>query len=70
MNIPYVIWNEEDGFVIRSLQYPVTTQGDTKEDAITSLQEAVELYLEDLPKSEGWRPAIANVELGDCLIHA
>ena len=68
MNITYVLWQEDDGFVIRSLQYPVTTQGETKKDAINSLKEAVELYLEDTEKS--WCPPVKNVELGDCLIHA
>ena len=52
MNTSYILWQEDDGFVIRSLEYPVATQGDTKEDAIKSLKEALELYLEDESPAE------------------
>jgi predicted RNase H-like HicB family nuclease len=46
---------EEDGYVARCLELPVTTEGDTVEEALAMLREAVELYLEDEPLSV--RPA-------------
>ncbi len=40
---------EEGGYVARCLELPVTTEGDTLEEALAALREAVELYLEDEP---------------------
>ncbi len=68
MNISYVIWAEDNGFVIRCLEYPVVTQGNTKEDAIESLKEAVELYLEE--ESDFESRSIENFETGKLLVNA
>jgi predicted RNase H-like HicB family nuclease len=40
---------EEGGYVARCLELPVVTEGDTVQDAVAMLREAVELYLEDQP---------------------
>jgi predicted RNase H-like HicB family nuclease len=40
---------EEGGYVARCVELPVTTEGDTLEEALAMLREAVELYLEDEP---------------------
>jgi predicted RNase H-like HicB family nuclease len=40
---------EEGGYVARCLELPVVTEGDTLEEAVAMLREAVELYLEDEP---------------------
>ncbi|MGH3196673.1 MAG: type II toxin-antitoxin system HicB family antitoxin [Streptosporangiaceae bacterium] len=40
---------EEGGYVARCLELGVTTEGDTLEEALAMLREAVELYLEDEP---------------------
>lgn len=40
---------EEGGFVARCLELGVTSEGDTVEEALAMLREAVELYLEDEP---------------------
>jgi predicted RNase H-like HicB family nuclease len=37
---------EEGGFVIKCLELPVATQGETKEEALANLKEAIEGYLE------------------------
>jgi len=37
---------EEGGFIIKCLELPVATQGDTKEEALENLKEAIEGYLE------------------------
>jgi predicted RNase H-like HicB family nuclease len=41
-----------DQWVAVCLEYDVTTQGDSEEHAKSMLQEAVELYLEDIGKDE------------------
>lgn len=40
---------EEGGYVARCMELAVTTEGDTVEEALAMLREAVELYLEDEP---------------------
>jgi len=40
---------EEGGYVARCLELGVTSEGDTVEEAVAMLREAVELYLEDEP---------------------
>jgi len=37
---------EEGGFIIKCLELPVATQGETREDALANLKEAIEGYLE------------------------
>jgi predicted RNase H-like HicB family nuclease len=37
---------EEGGFVIKCLELPVATEGETKEEALANLKEAIEGYLE------------------------
>lgn len=41
-----LITPEDGGFVITDPETGVTTQGDTEEEALRNLQEAVELYRE------------------------
>ncbi len=50
MELHAVIWEEEGVYVIREVFTGVTTQGETLEEAIESLKEAVELYLEEFPE--------------------
>jgi predicted RNase H-like HicB family nuclease len=37
---------EEGGFIIKCLELPVATEGETKEGALVNLKEAIEGYLE------------------------
>jgi len=37
---------EEGGFVIKCLELPIATQGETREEALENLKEAIEGYLE------------------------
>ncbi len=50
MNLHAVIWEEDGVYVIREVFTGVTTQGETIEEAIENLREAVELYLEEFPE--------------------
>ena len=37
---------EEGGFVVKCLELPVTSQGETREEALANIKEAIEGYLE------------------------
>lgn len=37
---------EEGGFVVKCTELPVASQGETKEDALNNIKEAIEGYLE------------------------
>ena len=37
---------EEGGYVVKCLELPVATQGETREEALSNIKEAIELYLE------------------------
>jgi len=37
---------EEGGFIVKCLELPVTTQGETREEALKNIKEAIEGYLE------------------------
>lgn len=45
-----IIRKEGKWFVVRSLELGVTSQGRTIDEAKKNLREAVELYLEDMPR--------------------
>ncbi|MGA3291425.1 MAG: type II toxin-antitoxin system HicB family antitoxin [Candidatus Bathyarchaeia archaeon] len=37
---------EEGGFIVKCVELPVATQGETKEEALKNIKEAIEGYLE------------------------
>ncbi|MBS1537313.1 MAG: type II toxin-antitoxin system HicB family antitoxin [Bacteroidetes bacterium] len=47
LEIDYVTWREGNYFVSRCMNVEVASFGETQEEAIRNLVEAVELYLED-----------------------
>ncbi len=51
MRVRVVVWREEDMYVAREVATGVTNQGKTVEEAIENLQEALELYLEEVPEA-------------------
>ncbi len=56
------ITHEGDWYVARCLQVEVTSQGDTIEEALDNLREALELYFEDEPlPADVQAPIIAPV---------
>jgi len=50
MRLQAAIWREEDMYIIKEVFTGVTTQGKTIEEAIKNLEEALTLYLEELPE--------------------
>ena len=50
MKLNVVIWREEKTFVVKEVFTGVTTQGESIEEALRNIKEAVELYLEEMPE--------------------
>ena len=46
---------EESGFIVKCAELPVATQGETKEEALKNIKEAIEGYLEVKAKLWGRR---------------
>lgn len=45
--LQHIIWKEDKHFVAQCLNIDVSSFGDTKEEAVANLEEAVSLYFED-----------------------
>ncbi len=58
------IIKEGKWFVAHAVEFGVASQGRAIEEAKKNLQEAVELYLEDVPKKERSSPIAANLLTG------
>ncbi|MDO8668080.1 MAG: type II toxin-antitoxin system HicB family antitoxin [bacterium] len=52
MDIKSVVWKEGKHYVSQCLEVDVSSFGETKKEALTMLQEALELYFEDTPVSK------------------
>ena len=54
---------EEGGFVAYNPETGSTTQGETIEEALAHLREAVELYLEEFPMKLGAAPLVTTLDV-------
>lgn len=54
---------EEGGYVAYNPDTGTTTQGETLEEALANLREAVELYLEEFPMALGKSPLVTTVTI-------
>jgi len=54
---------EEGGFVAYNPETGTTTQGDSVEQALANLREAVELYLEEFPLKMGGAPLVTSLNI-------
>jgi len=52
INLKNVVWKEGKYYVAWNLNTAVSSFGDTKKEALTCLQEALELHLENIPASK------------------
>jgi len=52
IDLKNVVWKEGKYYVAWNLNTAVSSFGDTKKEAMESLQEALELHLEDIPFSK------------------
>ena len=50
--INFIVWKENGEFVSQCLNVDVSSHGNSLEDAIKNLKEAVELYFQDEPDSD------------------
>lgn len=50
-NVHYAIWREGKYYVSLCLNNDVSSFGESREEALSNLKEALELYLEELPKA-------------------
>ncbi|WP_375420391.1 type II toxin-antitoxin system HicB family antitoxin [uncultured Sphingomonas sp.] len=58
---------EEGGYVAFNPETGTTTQGDTIDQALINLREAVELYLEEFPMKLGAAPLVTTLDIA---VHA
>ena len=66
INLKSVVWKEGDYYVSQCLEVEVSSFGKTRKEALAMLQEALELYFEDIPLPESStvkRPVITSVAL-------
>lgn len=42
-----LVWQEDDLFVAKTLEIELSSQGKTSKEALSNLEEAIELYFED-----------------------
>jgi predicted RNase H-like HicB family nuclease len=56
-----VVWKEGDWFVAQCLEVDVASQGESEEEALVNLREALELYFEE-PRATGM-PRVRQVEV-------
>ena len=54
MNVPYkaIVWKEDDTYIAKEPVTSVASQGESLEEALRNLEEALELYLEEMPEME------------------
>lgn len=66
IDLKSVVWKEGHYYISQCLEVDVSSFGKTKKEALGNLQEALELYFEDMPlpeKTEVKNPIIASVKL-------
>lgn len=69
MNLKTLVWKEGKHYISRCLNVEVSSFGKTKKEALANLQEALELYFEDGPRSRV--PTVERPEIiGLSLRHA
>ena len=62
-----VVHKEDDLYVAECPEIGTASQGESIEEAISNLQEATELYLEEFPAKQTFRPILTTFEVG---VHA
>ena len=55
------IWKEDDWFIAQCAEIDVASQGHTETEALASLREALELFLE--PPTPTVNPTVAHIEV-------
>ena len=66
INLQSVVWKEDDYYISQCLDVDVSSFGKTEKQALDNLQDALELYYEDVPvpqKGKVKNPMIASIPL-------
>ena len=66
IDLKSVVWKEDNYYVSQCLEVDVSSFGKTKKESLDNLQDALELYFEDIPlpkKAEVKSPVIASVHI-------
>lgn len=67
INLKSVVWKEGDHYISQCLDVEVSSFGKTKKEALAMLQDALQLYFEDVPLPKTTErvknPSIASIEL-------
>ena len=58
-----ILHKEEDLYVALCPEVGTASQGETIEKAVENLQEATELYLEEFPMNQTYRPLMTTFEV-------
>lgn len=58
-----VVHKEDDLYVAECPEIGTASQGETIEDAVNNLKEATELYLEEFPVKQTFRPFLTTFEV-------
>jgi len=58
------VWREENWFVSQCLEVNVASQGETEEEALANLREALELYFEEPRATRPPKVRLIEVEVG------
>ena len=63
-SFPATVWREGDWFVAQCLDVDVASQGETEEEALANLKEALELYFELPQATRPPKVRMIEVEIG------
>ena len=63
-SFPATVWREGDWFVSQCLEVDVASQGETEEEALANLKEALELYFEPPRAARPPKVCMIEVEIG------
>ena len=58
-----IVHKEDNLYVAQCPEVGTASQGETIEEAVTNLQEATELYLEEFPIRQTFRPILTTFEV-------
>ena len=58
-----IVHKEEDLYVAECPEIGTASQGETIEEAVNNLREATELYLEEFPVKQTFRPFLTTFEV-------
>ena len=58
-----IVHKEDNLYVAECPEVGTASQGESIEEAVQNLQEATELYLEEFPLKQGYRPILTTFEV-------